>query len=88
MMPKKGNPKENRLDPASAGVDLDAILDEIRPHLADYAKKDLAEAMGINPVALGHVLNGHRKPNIAFLASLAAAIGGSLDVKFHPPRKR
>jgi transcriptional regulator with XRE-family HTH domain len=86
MMAKKRKPEKNRLDPMSAGVDLDAILSEIRPYMEGQQIKDIAAKMGVTPEALSPILNGHRKPNLAFLANLAAAIGGSLDVKFHPPK--
>lgn len=77
-----------RLDPADYGVDLPAVLEEIKPHLSHMTNREIGDQAGLSRMMVSNVWNGSKPVSIAALAALAAASGGRLEVKYKPPRKR
>ncbi|TWU16312.1 hypothetical protein [Allorhodopirellula heiligendammensis] len=73
--------------PADYGIDLAAILDEVRPHLAGKTSAEVGEAGGLNPVVVSQLFTRNRPASLGAVAALADAAGGRLVVKFEPPAK-
>ncbi len=83
---KAGHSK--RLDPADFGIDLRAILDEIKPHLSGMTQAEIGEAAGLSAMVVSHLVSQGKPPSLGAVASLAAVSGGRLIVKYEPPRSR
>ena len=77
-----------RLNPADYGIDLEAIVADIREHLDHLTYAEVGERAGLKPGVVSHIFNGHRKPSLGAAAALAKASGGRLVVKYEPPRKK
>lgn len=76
-----------RLDPAAYGIDLSAILQEIKPHLAGMTQAEIGERSDLKPMVVSHLMTGFRDPSLGALAALADAAGGRLVVTFEPGTK-
>lgn len=74
-----------RIDPAEYGVDLAAVLEEIKPHLEGMTNAQIGDLAGLSAMVISQTWNGSKKPSLGSLAALAHAAGGRLDVKFTPP---
>ncbi|WP_168566857.1 hypothetical protein [Crateriforma spongiae] len=77
-----------RIDLSDFGIDLSAILEEIRPHLnGTYA--EIGKRAGNMPAgSVSNTVNGHVKPSLGAVAAIAHATGGRLVVRYEPPKKR
>lgn len=76
-----------RIDLKQYGIDLTAILDEIRENLTG-TKNEIADRAGnMTAGSVSNTLNGTAKPSLGSLAALAQASGGRLLVKYEPPKK-
>lgn len=88
MAKKKARPARSapghskRLDPADYGIDLAAILEEIKPNLAGMTHAEIGQAAGLRPMSVSHLLNGVKPPSLGALAALAKASGGRLSVRY------
>ncbi|TWT88001.1 hypothetical protein [Neorhodopirellula pilleata] len=82
---KAGHSK--RVDPADFGVDLADVLEQIKPHLEHLTNAQIGERAGLSRMMVSQTWNGAKSVSLGALAALAAASGGSLEVKFKPPRK-
>lgn len=90
-MPKKNakrTVRQNRMDAAEHGIDLPAVLESIKPHLAGMTQAEIGEACGVSTMAVSHLMTGFRNPSIGMLAALAKAAGGTLEVRFQPPKAK
>lgn len=76
-----------RLDPADYGINLSAILEEIKPHLDGMTQAEIGERANLKPMVVSHMMTGYREPSLGALAGIASAAGGRLVVKFEPPAK-
>ena len=70
------------------GIDLAAIVEEIRPHFGDMTYPEVGELAGIPAGSVSNLLNGSRKPSLGMVAALAHASGGRLVVRYEPPKTR
>ena len=78
----------SRIDVTEYGIDLPALVAEIRPHLEGMTHAEVAERAGISTGSAANYLNGAFKPSLGAVAALADAAGGRIVVKFEPPKKR
>lgn len=77
-----------RIDAKDFGIDLDAILKEIRPHLDGMSYDEIGQRAGsMTAATVSNVLNGHNRASVASVAAMAHASGGKLIVKFEHPSK-
>ncbi len=86
-MAKKKSAKRDhrsRIDVSDYGIDLEAIIDEIRPHLAGTHAEIAQRAGGMTAGTVSNALNGSAKPSLGTVAALARAAGGSVEVTFVP----
>jgi hypothetical protein len=74
-----------RIDAKDFGIDLDAILNEIRPHLDGSYDAIGERAGGMTAATIANVLGGFNRASLGTVAALAAAAGGKLEVTFSPP---
>ncbi len=81
-----GNPK--RIDPADYGIDFEALLDAIRPHLAGMTNAEIGQRANLSPPVVSHYLTGVKRPSLAVLAALASASSGRLTVTYEPPKPK
>ena len=82
---KKGHSK--RLDPLKYGIDLEAIVQEIKPHLLpEMTLAEIGEKAGLSRMVVSHILNGHGSLSLGAIAALAKASGGRLVVKYEAPK--
>lgn len=89
-MPKKttvAKPGAKRLDPAVYGINLSAILKEIKPHLDGMTQATIGERANLKPMVVSHLMTGFKSPSLGAVAALADAAGGRLVVTFEPPAK-
>lgn len=70
------------------GIDLDAIVQEIKPHLVGKTQKQIADKLDTSAMVVSHWMTGNRTPSLGALAALADASGGRLVVRYEPPKKR
>ncbi|WP_430453682.1 hypothetical protein [Rhodopirellula europaea] len=74
-----------RVDATEFGIDLEAILAEVRPHLEGTYDEIGQRAGSMTAQTVSNVLNGHNRASLASVAALAHASGGRLVVKYEPP---
>jgi len=74
-----------RFDIVSMGIDLNAILEQIRPHLHGTHAEISKRAGGLAPNNVNCLLNGLKPPSLGGLAALAHASGGKLSIAYTPP---
>ena len=95
MAKKKSNAKtpnipvrqghDNRFNLTAFGIDLPALLEEIKPHLHGTRAEIGSRAGGLPENNVNRLFNGQLKPSLGALAALAAASGGKLVVKYISP---
>lgn len=78
----KKSPTAKRFDVTHYGIDLPALIAEIRPHLDDMTYAEVGERAGMPAGAVSNYLNGSSKPSLGAVAALADAAGGRIVVKF------
>ncbi len=83
--PKGVGERSSVIDATQFGIDIPAIVQQIRPHLDGMTQAEIAESMGTSAMVISHYLTGHRVPSIGALAALAAVSGGSLSIDYSPP---
>lgn len=81
-------PGAKRLNPADYGIDLSAILEEIKPHLDGMTQAEIGEHADLKPMVVSHLMTGYKSPSLGAVAALADAAGGRLEVTFKPPREK
>ncbi|TWT95772.1 hypothetical protein [Neorhodopirellula pilleata] len=88
-MPKEVPTKrvQRRIDVTEYGIDFNAILEEIRPHLSG-SHAEIGQKANMPATSVCNSLNGSVKLSLGMLASLAHASGGKLVVAYKPPKKR
>ncbi|MCC9643168.1 hypothetical protein LOC71_12860 [Rhodopirellula sp. JC740] len=74
-----------RVDAKEFGVDLDAILAEVRPYLEGTYDEIGQRAGNMTAATVSNLLNKHNRASLASVAALAHASGGRLIVKYEPP---
>lgn len=83
---KKAKPARrpgNRVDPLQFGVDMRAVLEDIRPSLeGTYA--EIGKRAGMPAGSVSNILNGSAHASLGAVAALAHAAGGKLRVEFIP----
>ncbi|MEO9591450.1 hypothetical protein [Rhodopirellula bahusiensis] len=80
---KPGRRPGTRVDPLEFGIDMRAVLDEIRPSLeGTYA--EIGARAGMPPGSVSNILNGSGHASLGAVAALAHAAGGKLQVEFIP----
>jgi hypothetical protein len=73
----------NRVDPLDFGIDMRAIVEEIRPCLeGTYA--EIGDRAGMPGGSVSNLLNGTAHASLGAVAALAHAAGGKLNVEFIP----
>lgn len=85
MTKKKRRDPSQRINVSDYGIDLAAIVSEIRPHLHGTYAEIGERAAGMPENNVNRILNGHLKPSLGAVAALADASGGTLIVKYKPP---
>jgi transcriptional regulator with XRE-family HTH domain len=87
MASKANAGHSKRIDPADYGIDLAAVLEEIKPHLEHLTNAELGELAGLSRMVVSQTWNGKKKVSLGALAALADAAGGRLEVTFEPGSK-
>lgn len=77
-----------RIDREAYGIDLPAVLERIRPHLAGMTHAEIAEKAGISKGNVSNVLNGSKEPSLNHLAALAKAADRGISVDIVPSYER
>jgi hypothetical protein len=81
---KPAKRKSHRVDPLAFGIDMPAIVQEIKPHLDGTYAEIGQRAGGIPAGSVSNLLNGTAPPSLGSVAALAHAAGGRLIVRFEP----
>lgn len=86
MADKKSKPKSYpKIDAADHGVDLKAVLDAMKPALAELGTAvAIGEVAGIAANSVRVMMRGETTPSIGALAAMAEATGGRIVVKYEP----
>ncbi|TWU06239.1 hypothetical protein [Stieleria varia] len=61
---KTPSPTARRIDPSEYGIDLPAIIEEIRPHLENVPRAEVSELAGMPYRSVCNTLNGSVKPSL------------------------
>lgn len=82
----KNRDQSGRIDITEYGIDLSAIIAEIRPHLQG-TQAEIGRRAGNMPAgSVSNTLNGLVKPSLGAVAALAHASGGRLLLTYKPPK--
>jgi len=76
-----------RINLADYGIELSAVIEEIRPYLSGTRAEISERAGAMTSTSISNVLNGSVKPSLGAVAALAHASGGRIIVKYEPPAK-
>ncbi|KAA5538725.1 helix-turn-helix transcriptional regulator [Roseiconus nitratireducens] len=89
MAKKKGkkSPTARRIDVTQYGIDLPAMIAEIRKDLDGMTHAEVGARAGMPAGAVSNYLNGSAKPSLGAVAALADAAGGHVTVRYDRPRK-
>lgn len=91
---KRGNatkkpPTARRIDVTEFGIDLPAIVADIKAnHLNGMTYAEVAERAGMPRGSVANVFDGSVKPSLGAVASIAHATGGKLVVEYEPPEEQ
>lgn len=77
-----------RIDLKALGIDLDAILEEIREDLGAMTRAELGQRAGLAANNVRRMLNKDKPTSLGALAAMASALGGKIEVRYVRPRKR
>ena len=84
--PTKKPPTARRIDVTEFGIDLPAIVAEIKEnHIAGMTYAEIAERAGMPRGSVANVFDGSVKPSLGAVAAIAHGTGGRLVVKYEPP---
>ncbi|MDV6032728.1 MAG: helix-turn-helix transcriptional regulator [Phycisphaera sp. RhM] len=77
------SPTARRIDVTEYGIDLPAIVAEIKQNIGDMTYAEVGAKAGMPRGSVANVFDGSVKPSLGAVAALAHATGGRLVVKYH-----